>query len=70
MVEAPCYVRAERHSPYASRIRTGVGWDLLVHDVDLVVRANPAAAEAPFTELQQTLKSLSHKAIRRLEASA
>ena len=39
MVEAPCYVRAERHSPYASRIRTGVGWDLLVHDVDLVVRA-------------------------------
>ena len=38
--------------------------------VDLVVRANPAAAEAPFTELQQTLKSLSHRVIRRLEASA
>ncbi len=39
MVEAPLLVRAERHSPYAPRIKTGVGWDLLVHDVDLVVRA-------------------------------
>jgi predicted dehydrogenase len=39
MVEAPLYVRAQRHSPYASRIKTGVAWDLLVHDVDLVVRA-------------------------------
>ncbi len=39
MIEAPRYVRAERHSPYAARIKTGVGWDLLVHDVDLVVRA-------------------------------
>jgi len=39
MLEAPCYIRAERHSPYAARIKTGVGWDLLVHDVDLVVRA-------------------------------
>ena len=39
MVSAPCYVRAQRHSPYAARIKTGVGWDLLVHDVDLVVRA-------------------------------
>lgn len=39
MVEAPLYVRAQRHSPYAARIKTGVAWDLLVHDVDLVVRA-------------------------------
>jgi predicted dehydrogenase len=39
MVEAPVYVRATRHSPYAARIKTGVAWDLLVHDVDLVVRA-------------------------------
>ena len=38
MVDAPLLVRAERHSPYASRIKTGVGWDLLVHDVDLVVQ--------------------------------
>ncbi len=39
MIEAPVYVRAQRHSPYAPRIKTGVAWDLLVHDVDLVVRA-------------------------------
>ena len=39
MLEDPRYVRAERHSPYAPRIKTGVAWDLLVHDVDLVVRA-------------------------------
>lgn len=34
----PVHVVATRHSPYAPRIRTGVGWDLLVHDVDLAVR--------------------------------
>jgi predicted dehydrogenase len=39
MIAAPVYVRATRHSPYAPRIKTGVAWDLLVHDVDLVVRA-------------------------------
>ena len=39
MVHEPRYIRAERHSPYTPRIVTGVGWDLLVHDVDLVVRA-------------------------------
>ncbi|MCE1173129.1 MAG: Gfo/Idh/MocA family oxidoreductase, partial [Propionibacteriales bacterium] len=36
MIEEPLYARAERHSPYAPRIKTGVAWDLLVHDVDLV----------------------------------
>lgn len=36
MMTAPLYVRAERHSPYVPRIRTGVAWDLLVHDVDLI----------------------------------
>ncbi|WP_409047319.1 Gfo/Idh/MocA family protein [Microbacterium sp. HA-8] len=36
MIDAPVYVRADRHSPYAKRIRTGVAWDLLVHDVDLI----------------------------------
>jgi predicted dehydrogenase len=36
MVQDPRFIRAERHSPYAPRIRTGVGWDLLVHDVDLI----------------------------------
>ncbi|WP_028044842.1 Gfo/Idh/MocA family protein [Cellulomonas sp. URHE0023] len=38
MLSEPRYVRAERHSPYAPRIRTGVAWDLLVHDVDLIAQ--------------------------------
>lgn len=38
LAEAPVHVTAVRHSPYAPRIRTGVGWDLLVHDVDIAIR--------------------------------
>lgn len=37
-VSEPLHVAATRHSPYAPRIRTGVAWDLLVHDVDLTIR--------------------------------
>lgn len=33
----PLHITATRHSPYAPRIRTGVAWDLLVHDVDLAI---------------------------------
>lgn len=33
----PFHISATRHSPYAPRIRTGVAWDLLVHDVDLAI---------------------------------
>ena len=36
--EPPVHVTARRHGPYASRIKTGVSWDLLVHDVDLAIR--------------------------------
>lgn len=36
LIDEPVYVRAERHSPYWSRIKTGVAWDMLVHDADLV----------------------------------
>ncbi|HEX6499592.1 MAG TPA: Gfo/Idh/MocA family oxidoreductase [Micromonosporaceae bacterium] len=39
LVDNPVHVMATRHSPYAPRIRTGVAWDLLVHDVDLAIRA-------------------------------
>ncbi|MGN7799180.1 Gfo/Idh/MocA family protein [Leifsonia sp. 22587] len=45
----PLHITAARHSPYAPRIRTGVAWDLLVHDVDLaigLVGAPPLGAEA------------------------
>jgi predicted dehydrogenase len=34
----PFHVATVRHSPYAERIRTGVAGDLLIHDVDLVIR--------------------------------
>ena len=37
-MEEPIHVSAVRHGPYLSRIRTGVAWDLLIHDVDLAVR--------------------------------
>lgn len=37
VAEEPIHVAAVRHGPYAPRIRTGVSWDLLIHDVDLVV---------------------------------
>jgi predicted dehydrogenase len=38
MVSEPVHVMAVRHSPYASRVRTGVAWDLLIHDVDACLR--------------------------------
>ena len=50
MTEQPLHVRTERHSPYVPRIDTGVAWDLLVHDVDLVVRAF-GGAEPDATEV-------------------
>jgi len=37
LIEAPHHITATRHSPYAPRIKTGVSWDLLVHDVDLAI---------------------------------
>ncbi|MHA6667357.1 Gfo/Idh/MocA family protein [Homoserinimonas sp. A447] len=37
MLDSPFHITASRHSPYASRIRTGVAWDLLVHDIDLAI---------------------------------
>lgn len=48
-IEAPVHVSAVRHSPYAPRIRTGVAWDLLVHDVDLainIIGSAPTGVEA------------------------
>lgn len=47
LVDEPVHVTAVRHSPYAPRIRTGVAWDLLIHDVDACLRlvgAQPVAA--------------------------
>ncbi|TWJ12724.1 putative dehydrogenase [Stackebrandtia albiflava] len=38
IVEQPVHVNSVRHGPYAPRIRTGVAWDLLIHDVDSCLR--------------------------------
>ncbi|GAB3499581.1 Gfo/Idh/MocA family protein [Amycolatopsis cihanbeyliensis] len=38
MISQPVHLMARRHGPYAPRIRTGVAWDLLVHDVDIAVQ--------------------------------
>jgi predicted dehydrogenase len=34
----PIHVMSARHGPYAPRIKTGVAWDLLVHDIDLAIQ--------------------------------
>lgn len=49
LLSSPIHITATRHSPYAPRIKTGVAWDLLVHDVDLAIRlmdATPSAVDA------------------------
>lgn len=38
VIDDPVHVSAVRHSPYVPRIATGVAHDLLIHDVDLVLR--------------------------------
>jgi predicted dehydrogenase len=38
VIENPVHVATVRHSPYVPRITTGVAHDLLIHDVDLVLR--------------------------------
>jgi predicted dehydrogenase len=38
IAKAPVHVTTVRHSPYAERILTGVASDLLIHDIDLVLR--------------------------------
>ncbi|CCH27490.1 Gfo/Idh/MocA family oxidoreductase [Actinosynnema sp. NPDC047251] len=49
LLTEPVYVSAVRHSPYAPRIRTGVAWDLLVHDVDLAIRCMGGAEPNNFS---------------------
>ncbi|MEH0936248.1 Gfo/Idh/MocA family protein [Micromonospora psammae] len=38
LAHRPVHLTVTRHSPYAPRIKTGVAWDLLVHDVDLAIQ--------------------------------
>ncbi|MCP2262305.1 putative dehydrogenase [Streptoalloteichus tenebrarius] len=62
LVDRPVHVTATRHSPYAPRIRTGVAWDLLVHDVDLAIQVfggiEPARVQGTFGYFHP--QSLSH----------
>jgi predicted dehydrogenase len=48
LLREPLHITAQRHSPYVPRIRSGVASDLLIHDVDIVVRmmgAEPVRVE-------------------------
>ena len=38
IVDDPTHVSTVRHSPYSPRIASGVAYDLLIHDVDLMLR--------------------------------
>lgn len=44
IVDQPLHISSVRHSPYVPRIRSGVAWDLLVHDVDLILGFNGTVA--------------------------
>ncbi len=51
VADSPRHVTAVRHSPYVARIRTGVSSDLLIHDVDIVLRlagADPTVVHGTF----------------------
>jgi predicted dehydrogenase len=51
IIEEPVLVMTVRHSPHLARITTGVSHDLLIHDVDLVLRMAgqmPASLSASF----------------------
>jgi predicted dehydrogenase len=51
LVMEPLHIVATRHSPYAVRIRTGVAWDLLVHDVDLAITLLGAVPTSVYARL-------------------
>src|SRR5690606_6634960 len=38
IVDQPVHVSTVRHGPYSPRVRGGVCWDLLIHDVDGCLR--------------------------------
>ncbi|MEV4813705.1 Gfo/Idh/MocA family protein [Micromonospora avicenniae] len=84
LVDRPVHLTATRHSPYAPRIRTGVAWDLLIHDVDLAIQAfggeEPAAVRgtlghfhpdslAEAEDMAETLLSFGSGALANVSAS-
>ncbi|MEV4202126.1 Gfo/Idh/MocA family protein [Micromonospora globbae] len=84
LIDRPVHLTATRHSPYAPRIRTGVAWDLLIHDVDLAIQAfggeEPAAVRgtlghfhpdslAEAEDVAETLLSFGNGAVANVSAS-
>jgi predicted dehydrogenase len=57
IVSAPIHLSAIRHSPYVPRIRSGVAWDLLVHDVDLILGFMSSTQVAKVTAVQGSFHS-------------
>ena len=53
IVAHPVGMKSTRHSPYAPRIKTGVAWDLLIHDVDFCLRL--------FDEMPQAVTALTSR---------
>jgi predicted dehydrogenase len=54
IVEAPVHVTTVRHSPFTDRVPTGVAFDLLIHDVDIVLRMaheEPSDVSAHFAQV-------------------
>jgi predicted dehydrogenase len=60
VIEQPLHVTAVRHSPYVSRIATGVASDLLIHDLDTVLRianAEPSVVRGSFGYLHSNSRA-------------
>lgn len=60
IIADPVYVNAARHSPYVDRIRTGVGGDLMIHDIDLALRlmqSVPVSATASLAHIHPSSES-------------
>jgi len=69
IVEDPLLAMTVRHSHYPSRIQTGVSYDLLIHDVDFVLRmmgAMPDSLSAHFGVATLSVNRISQRKVRTL----
>ncbi|WGD38087.1 Gfo/Idh/MocA family oxidoreductase [Lysinibacter sp. HNR] len=83
LLHEPLHIVATRHSPYTPRIRTGVAWDLLVHDVDLsiqIMQDEPSLIDSRLgfyhpdslqnaEDVAETLLGFEHGGLARISAS-
>ncbi len=49
LIREPHHINAVRHSPFTPRIKTHVAWDLMIHDMDLVIGMFGSAPESVFS---------------------